>query len=65
MIGLCAQDVAIATAITTKTLKVETKFSARFQDTYVAISDAFGTICVELTQDAADARIARVRGRLA
>lgn len=65
MYTLCAQDVAIATAITTNTLKVETMFSARLQQAYVAISDAFGTICVELTQDAAEARIAQVRGRLA
>lgn len=65
MYTLCAQDVAIATAITTKTLKVETMFSTRLQQEYVAISDGFGTICVELTQDAAEARIAQVRGRLA
>ena len=65
MIGLFAQDVAIATAITTNTLKVETKFSTRCQVIYVAISDEHGLICVELTQDAAAARIARVCGRLA
>lgn len=65
MYTLCAQDVAIATAITTNTLKVETMFSPLPQQAYVAICDAFGTICVELTQDAADTRIAQVRSRLA
>lgn len=65
MTGLCAQDVAIANAITTSTLKVETMFSTRLGQEYVAISDEHGLICVELTQYAADARIAQVRGRLA
>lgn len=62
---LCANDVAIAQAITTNTLTVATCWSTRLQQHYVAISDAFGLICVELTQQDADALIASVRRRLA
>jgi hypothetical protein len=64
MTGLCAQDVAIANAITTSTLKVETMFSTRLGQEYVAISDEHGLICVELTRDAADDRIAQVHAEI-
>jgi len=64
MIGLCALDLAIANAIRTNTLTVATCWSTWFQQEYVAISDATGLICVEMTQQDAEARVAKVANAL-
>jgi hypothetical protein len=59
---LSSTDLAIALAIRSSTLVVETK-SGRFGD-YVAISDSRGLIEVHLSQAEADARLASIRKAL-
>ena len=59
---LSAPDVAIAIAIRSNTLRVETR-AGRFGD-YVALSDEARLIEVHLPQAEADARLAKIRAAL-
>ena len=59
---LSATDLAIAVAIRSNTLRVQTR-SGRFGD-YVAISDDAGLIEVHNSQAEADSRLASIRAAL-
>jgi hypothetical protein len=60
---LSSTDLAIAMAIRSNTLRVETKVS-RFGEDFFAFSDEDGLIEVHLTQAEADARLASIKAAL-
>lgn len=62
---LCAQDLAIATAMMKDTLNVRWAFSARLTTDYVIIEDERGIICTELSMGDVGARIKRIVGIMA
>jgi hypothetical protein len=61
---LSATDVAIAQAIKAGTLSVVERPSRFAGETYFAISDDVGLIEVQLSQSAADERIAAIRSQI-
>ena len=61
---ISATDVAIARAIRAGTLSVVERPSRFVGETYIAISDASGLIEVQLSQAAADERIAAIRAQI-